>query len=178
MLVKTTALLSTISLLLAGLILISTASGQTTAGPPIELRIKAQPHADGRVEFGLLYGDERLLPELRYLTPQLREQRVGVWLRSSVINLVGKPEIAPALAGGGGETAFVDQAQAWDTPGFGLTEERVYVAVVVHTDGRIEFALDHNGQRLSPDARYLTPELIATALAIGCPARQSQSRPS
>ena len=27
-------------------------------------------------------------------------------------------------------------------------------------DGRVEFAIEHNGERIQPEARYLTPQLI------------------
>ncbi len=177
------ALVAIISGVAAGFFTLERARGQE-AGPPIELRTIAQAHDDSQVEFGVLHGEERLLPELRYLTPALMAQHVGTWPRSSEIDVLGRPQVdlgASDEADGTVETytCCIESATtpldrtcvsystdctdtAWETPGFGLAEERVYVAAMTHTEGRIEFSLVHNGQRLTPEARCLTPELIET----------------
>lgn len=137
-------------------------TAQDTAGASLEVQVAVQPLADGIVEFALVYEGERHLPRGRFLSQELIDQRAGTWLRSTPVNLLGPTETAPALLGAVEPVSFRDVDQAWDTPGFGRSEETVYVAVLPHEDGRIEFAVDHNGNRLLPDLRTLTPALRET----------------
>ena len=47
-----------------------------------------QPHASGRIEFGIQVGDrdsERLLPKRRFLDPEQQARFAGQWLESSIV---------------------------------------------------------------------------------------------
>lgn len=129
----------------------------------LELRVVAQPLPDGRIEFGVEYQGERVLPTARYLTQRLIQQRRGQWLKSTPIEVVGPSLEPPALAGGDGAESplYRDQNNLWEMRGFGRPVEQVMVAAQPLADGRIEFAIEHDGERIQPDARYLTPQLIA-----------------
>lgn len=159
-LAKITALLFLLILLFGWLALQhSTVGAQDSSGGTLEVQVIAHPHSDGRVEFGLRYNEENILPDGRFLTSELIASRTGVWLRSTPVIILGPVETAPALVGASDSHLFRDIANAWDVPGFGRAEETLHVAVWVHSDGRIEFAVDHQGDRLLPDARILTPTL-------------------
>ena len=129
----------------------------------LELRVVAQPLSDGRIEFGVEYQGERVLPTARYLTQRLIQQRRGQWLKSTPIEVVGPSLEPPALAGDDGAASplYRDQNDLWEMRGFGRPVEQVMVAAQPLADGRIEFAIEHDGERIQPDARYLTPQLIA-----------------
>ena len=128
----------------------------------LDVQITAKPLENGRIEFGIEYLGERILPEARFLTPELIQQRVGEWLTSTAVRIVGVPTAPPALAGASGAESplYRDIDGAWDLPGFGVPSEEVYVVVQPLADGRIEFAVVHQGQRILPDVRYLSPRLI------------------
>ena len=132
-------------------------------GSQIELRVIAQPLADGRIEFGIEYLGEQMLPTARYLTPRLIQQRRGQWLSSTPVEVVGD-SLAPAALSAGpdaDEVLYRDTDDLWETRGFGRAVEVVYVAAQPLADGRVEFAIEHNGERIQPEARYLTPQLIS-----------------
>ncbi len=128
----------------------------------LDVQITAQPLENGSIEFGIQYLGERLLPEARFLTPELIQQRVGEWLTSTAIRVIGVPTAPPALAAAAGAESplYRDIDGAWDSPGFGVPSEEVYVVAQPLADGRIEFALEHQGHRILPDVRYLSPRLI------------------
>lgn len=131
-------------------------------GSQLDLRVIAQPLADGRIEFGIEYLGEQILPTARYLTPRLIRQRRGQWLSSTPVEVVGD-SLAPAALSAGpdaDEVLYRDTDDLWETRGFGRAVEVVYVAAQPLADGRIEFAIEHNGERIQPEARYLTPQLI------------------
>ena len=131
-------------------------------GSQIELRVIAQPLADGRIEFGIEYLGEQILPTARYLTPRLIQQRRGQWLSSTPVEVVGD-SLAPAALSAGpdaDEVLYRDTDDLWETRGFGRAVEVVRVAAQPLADGRVEFAIEHNGERIQPEARYLTPQLI------------------
>lgn len=132
-------------------------------GSQIELRVIAQPLADGRIEFGIEHLGEQILPTARYLTPRLIQQRRGQWLSSTPVEVVGD-SLAPAALSAGpdaDEVLYRDTDDLWETRGFARAVEVVYVAAQPLADGRIEFAIEHNGERIQPEARYLTPQLIS-----------------
>lgn len=53
----------------------------------VEVRVVARPHEDGRVEFGIEYDGERVLPSGRYLSAAQQVRSVGRWLRSTAVTL-------------------------------------------------------------------------------------------
>lgn len=108
--------------------------------PQIEadLRVAVQPHADGRIEFGLIQDGRRTLPELRYLTSEQAASRADRWLRSSAVRVAFR----------GGDPEVSQRADA-------------FVIVRPHASGRIEFGIqvgDRDSERLLPKRRYLDPE--------------------
>jgi len=150
------------------------------AGSQIELRVIAQPHADGRVEFGIAYGDRQLLPNGRFLTPALIETRRDQWLRSTAVEIITESLPPPLLVTATGETPSSGDAETsaagtdgemasgtnnepadlWQTPGFGSHVLEAYVLARPLSDGRIEFALELEGEHYDPEQRYLTPALM------------------
>lgn len=131
-------------------------------GSQLELRVIAQPLEDGQIEFGIEYLGEQILPTARYLTPRLIQQRRGQWLSSTPVEVVGD-SLAPAALSAGpdaDEVLYRDVDDLWETRGFGRAVEVVRVAAQPLADGRVEFAVEHNGERIQPEARYLTPQLI------------------
>ena len=64
----------------------------------VEVRVVAQPHADGRVEFGIEYEGERVLPTGRYLSAAQQERSVGRWLRSTPVTLDVPVEVEAAAS--------------------------------------------------------------------------------
>ena len=153
-------------LLLAAVMLaantLSPAAAQDAQGSQIELRVIAQPLENGRIEFGIEHRGEQILPTARYLTQRLIQQRRGQWLSSTPVEVVGDSLAPPALSAGpdADEALYRDVGDLWETRGFGRAVEVVRVAAQPLADGRIEFAIEHNGERIQPDARYLTPQLI------------------
>lgn len=153
-------------LLLAAVMLaanaLSPAVAQDAQGSQIELRVIAQPLENGRIEFGIEHRGEQILPTARYLTQRLIQQRRGQWLSSTPVEVVGDSLAPPALSAGpdADEALYRDVGDLWETRGFGRAVEVVRVAAQPLADGRIEFAIEHNGERIQPDARYLTPQLI------------------
>ncbi|MXV80960.1 MAG: hypothetical protein F4X58_02290 [Chloroflexi bacterium] len=125
-------------------------------GAALEVRVIAIPHENGAVEFGVEYNGERILPQGRFLSVALAEARVGEWLSSTPVEIVG-PAKLPAVLGGANEYRDVDNL--WELPGFGPAVEVVRVHAKPYADGRVEFALGHFGQLLQPQARFLTPTL-------------------
>ncbi len=152
------------ALALAALIAASApASAQDDGGgSQLELRVIAQPLEDGQIEFGIEYLGEQILPTVRYLTPRLIRQRRGQWLSSTPVEVVGD-SLAPAALSAGpnaDEVLYRDVDDLWETRGFGRAVEVVRVAAQPLADGRVEFAIEHNGEHIQPEARYLTPQLI------------------
>ena len=141
---------------------LSPAAAQDAGGSQIELRVIARPLEDGRIEFGIEHRGEQILPTARYLTQRLIQQRRGQWLSSTPVEVVGDSLAPPALTAGtdAEEVLYRDVGDLWETRGFGRSVEVVRVAAQPLADGRIEFAIEHNGERVQPDARYLTPQLI------------------
>ena len=135
---------------------------EDSGGSQIELRVIARPLEDGRIEFGIEHRGEQILPTARYLTQRLIQQRRGQWLSSTPVEVVGDSLAPPALSAGpdADEALYRDVGDLWETRGFGRAVEVVRVAAQPLADGRIEFALEHNGERVQPNARYLTPQLI------------------
>lgn len=140
----------------------SVSAQEGSGGSQIELRVIAQPLEDGRIEFGIEHAGGRILPTARYLTQRLIQQRRGQWLSSTPVEVVGDSLAPPALSAGpdADEALYRDVGDLWETRGFGRAVEVVRVAAQPLADGRIEFAIEHNGERIQPDARYLTPQLI------------------
>lgn len=135
---------------------------EDSGGSQIELRVIARPLEDGRIEFGVEHRGEQILPTARYLTQRLIQQRRGQWLSSTPVEVVDDSLAPPALSAGpdADEALYRDVGDLWETRGFGRAVEVVRVAAQPLADGRIEFALEHNGERIQPEARYLTPQLI------------------
>lgn len=127
-------------------------------GATLEVRVIVKPHDDGGVEFGVEYDSERILPRGRFLSVELADARVGEWLSSTPVELIG-PAALPAVLGGANEYGAIDNL--WELPGFGRAIEIVRVYARPYADGRVEFMLGHNGQSLIPKARFLTPTLKA-----------------
>ena len=77
------------SVILVALVAAAAALGWAVAQQQqnIEVRIAARSVADGRVEFGVLYEGERLLPSSRYLSARLADARDDRWLRSSPVRI-------------------------------------------------------------------------------------------
>ena len=140
----------------------SVSAQEGSGGSQIELRVIAQPLENGRIEFGIEHRGEQILPTARYLTQRLIQQRRGQWLSSTPVEVVGDSLAPPALSAGpdADEALYRDVGDLWETRGFGRAVEVVRVAAQPLADGRIEFAIEHNGERTQPDARYLTPQLI------------------
>lgn len=136
---------------------VGTGAQQGQDGASLEVRVVAHPHDDGTVEFAVEYDGERYLPTGRRLSPALADSRRGQWLTSTPVELVG-PSSRPAVLEGGDE--YRDVEGLWETAGFGRPIEELRVRAKPLVDGRIEFGLNHNGQVLLPDLRYLTPRLI------------------
>lgn len=140
----------------------SVSAQEDSGGSQIELRVIAQPLENGQIEFGIEHRGEQILPTARYLTQRLIQQRRGQWLSSTPVEVVGDSLAPPALSAGpdADEALYRDVGDLWETRGFGRAVEVVRVAAQPLADGRIEFAIEHNGERIQPDARYLTPQLI------------------
>lgn len=140
----------------------SVSAQEGSGGSQIELRVIAQPLENGRIEFGIEHRGEQILPTARYLTQRLIQQRRGQWLSSTPVEVVGDSLAPPALSAGpdADEALYRDVGDLWETRGFGRAVEVVRVAAQPLADGRVEFAIEHNGERIQPDARYLTPQLI------------------
>ena len=113
------------------------ADAQTPSTDQSDLRVAVRPLEDGRLEFGVISGGQRLLPQLRYLTPALISSRIDQWLRSSALTISTPDPDDP------------DQT----------IEREVRVAVRPLADGRTEFALLVDGERILPRLRYLSPGL-------------------
>lgn len=64
----------------------------------VEVRVVAQPHADGKVEFGIEHEGERILPSGRYLSAAQQERSVGRWLRSTPVTLDVPVEVEAAAS--------------------------------------------------------------------------------
>ena len=137
-------------------------AAQDEGGSQLELRVIARPLEDGEIEFGVEYRGEQIFPAGRYLTQRLIEQRRGQWLSSTPVEVVGDSLAPPALSAGpdAAPVLYRDVDDLWEKRGFGRTVEAVRVAAQPLADGRIEFAILHNGERIQPEARYLTPQLI------------------
>ena len=122
---------------LAAIATAGTAVAHENARLEAELRVAVRPGADGAIEFGLSHDGRRVLPELRFLTPEQAESRAGRWLRSS----------AAEVAFSGGDPVRTQRADA-------------FVIVRPHAGGRIEFGIqvgDRDSERLLPRRRYLDP---------------------
>lgn len=66
-----------------------------TISIPVDVRVVAQRHADGRVEFGVEQGGERYRPDARYLPANAEP---GRWHRSSPVTIaVDVPEPEPTV---------------------------------------------------------------------------------
>ena len=98
-LVKTFTLLCLLSIVLWSSARDPGVKAQDTPGAILEVQVAVQPLSDGKIEFAVLYQDERILPDGRFLTPELIESRTEVWLRSTPVVILGPEENAPALLG-------------------------------------------------------------------------------
>lgn len=125
------------------------------------MQIIVQPLADDRVEFGLYYGGEPVLPEARFLNVETAPR--NRWLNSSVVTLLGPVFVGSTLftlSEDGeyeGTSLYRSEDDAWNQTGFGRVEIRVQISVQVQHDGYLEFTIMHQGERVLPETRYLGP---------------------
>jgi hypothetical protein len=133
------------------------AVAQEGADVTLEVRVIARPNEGGSIEFAVEYESERYLPSGRRLTPELADSRRGEWLSSTPVEVVGPSRQPLALLGG---EEYRDSDNQWETPHFGRAVEVVRVHARPLFDGRVEFALSHNGESYLPETRYLTQRLV------------------
>ena len=69
------------------LVAVGSVAWSATRTVETEVRVVAQPHEDGRIEFGIEHNGERILPSSRFLTPSLIERKAGTWLRSTPVTV-------------------------------------------------------------------------------------------
>ena len=127
----------------------------------IEVRVIARPLEDGSVEFGIEHRGEQVLPQGRFLTPALIQQRQGEWLASTPVQVFGVPRV-PAILGG--TPAYLSDDNLWESDGFGKTAASLQVNVIALEDGRIEFAILYDGREYRPESRFITPDLFAGSI--------------
>ena len=123
----------------------------------VRVRVVARSLQSGSVEFGIGYGDQRLLPSGRFLTPVLMEQHQGEWLNSTPVD-IGGPVWVPAILGGAPGYQALDNL--WRFRGFGRKSASVQVSARVLDSGRIEFGILHEGELLLPPSREMNPEQV------------------
>ncbi len=93
------------------LVAVGSVAWSATRTVETEVRVVAQPHEDGRVEFGIEHNGERILPRGRFVSPGQLEQRVGTWLRSTPVT------VAVEVADEGSEIATYASCEAADEAG-------------------------------------------------------------
>lgn len=105
-----------------------------------EVQIAARQLEDGRVELALEQDGERLLPTIRHFPAQVSHHR---WLRSTPFTFWSRPE---ALA-----SAVMTEEAALSTA--------VRINARQLHDGRIELALEHDGERILPAVRHFPAQV-------------------
>ena len=120
------------------------------------LQVIVLPQADGMVEFGVRQGESAHYPLSRFLNMNTATR--GRWLASSIVPLDGPPPQPLALSAGTDEEAAEQyRGPGWEVRDFGIVPLNLRVAVRVHSDGYVEFGILHDGDRLLPDVRWLSP---------------------
>ena len=109
-----------------GLLGVNSVAAETYANVE-EVRVIARPLENGSVEFGIENRGEQLLPQGRFLTSALIQQRQGEWLASTPVQIFGVPRVPAVL---GGTPAYLSDENLWELDGFGKTAASLQINVI------------------------------------------------